>query len=52
MSTVQLMLFGLILSAFALFMITLFAVSLYVSAGQRDNEAKIARVVTPARRAE
>ncbi|HZZ88023.1 MAG TPA: hypothetical protein VFE13_06775 [Caulobacteraceae bacterium] len=50
MSPVQTMLLGVIVAGFATFMITLFAVSLYVSAGRREDEPAVPRVVTPARR--
>ncbi|HVN00500.1 MAG TPA: hypothetical protein VMT68_09815 [Caulobacteraceae bacterium] len=50
--TVQLMLLGLMLSGFAIFMIGLLGVSIYVATGERRQETAPARSVTPARRAE
>jgi len=50
MPLVQMMLLGVIVSGFIIFMITLFCVSIYVSAGSRRAEQPIARTVTPARR--
>ena len=50
MSVTELMILGLIVSGFAIFMITLLSVSLYTSAGK--HEALLPISVTPARRSD
>jgi hypothetical protein len=49
MPLVELFVLGLIISAFGVFMISLLSVSLYVSAGKKEEA--VSTIVTPARRA-
>ncbi|MEJ0065086.1 MAG: hypothetical protein WDM85_06305 [Caulobacteraceae bacterium] len=49
MPIVQLLLLGLIISGFLIFMVTLLSVSIYVSLGS-PTPKPVARTVTPARR--
>ena len=52
MPTTQLMLLGVMVAGFAIFMITLLGVSLYVSAGAKKPAPAEASPVSPARRAD